>query len=141
MKMTSCVYCAAAAEDVVWANEHCRVVLISDTPFIGWCRVIWNDHKAELTDLSSQERAVLMSVTFAVESGLRALLSPDKMNVASLGTGLPHLHVHVIPRFSDDTHFPEPVWTAPLREQSQRSLPKNFVDKLHNLINAEVAPN
>jgi diadenosine tetraphosphate (Ap4A) HIT family hydrolase len=56
-----------------------------------------------------------MAVVFAVEGSLRNTLSPDKVNVASLGNLTPHLHWHVIPRFADDTHFPHSVWAQPQR--------------------------
>jgi diadenosine tetraphosphate (Ap4A) HIT family hydrolase len=43
-------------------------------------------------------------------------LKPVKMNIAALGTAMPHLHFHIIPRFEDDATFPDPVWT-PRRHQ------------------------
>jgi diadenosine tetraphosphate (Ap4A) HIT family hydrolase len=51
-----------------------------------------------------------------VESVLRELLAPDKINLAALGNMVPHLHWHVIPRFADDRHFPDAVWAAARRE-------------------------
>ena len=71
----------------------------------GFCRVIWNAHVREMTDLSAANRGHLMHIVYAVESALRARLTPAKMNLASLGNALPHLHWHVVPRFADDTHF------------------------------------
>jgi len=50
-----------------------------------------------------------------VELALRDVLTPVKINVASLGNMVPHLHWHVIPRFADDAHFPNPVWTEAVR--------------------------
>ena len=81
--------------------------------YTGFCRVVWNDHVRELTDLSAEDRQQFMQVVFAVEGALRASLSPHKMNVASLGNLTPHLHWHVIPRFTDDAAFPKPVWAVP----------------------------
>jgi diadenosine tetraphosphate (Ap4A) HIT family hydrolase len=52
----------------------------------------------------------LMRVVFAAEAALREVMQPDKVNLASLGNVVPHLHWHVIPRFADDPHFPNPVW-------------------------------
>lgn len=140
MEKPDCAYCADTGGQLVWSNPQCRVVLVPDAPITGWCRVIWNTHKRELTDLSSSERDMLMAVTFSVEAALRKLLSPEKMNVASLGTGLPHIHWHVIPRFADDTHFPEPVWVKPLREKSSRTLPTNFVEQLRDYVEHDVGP-
>jgi diadenosine tetraphosphate (Ap4A) HIT family hydrolase len=53
-----------------------------------------------------------MNVVYAVEAALRALLSPDKVNLAALGNMVPHLHWHVIPRWRDDSHFPAAIWAA-----------------------------
>ena len=69
-----------------------------------------------MTDLGASERARLISVVFELEAGLRELLRPDKINLASLGNAVPHLHWHVIPRFRGDPHFPGPIWGPPLRQ-------------------------
>jgi diadenosine tetraphosphate (Ap4A) HIT family hydrolase len=56
-----------------------------------------------------------MGVVFAVEAAVREVLNPDKVNLASLGNVVPHLHWHVVPRFADDRHFPDAVWASPRR--------------------------
>ena len=81
----------------------------------GFCRVIWTAHVKEMTDLPEDARSRLMRVVFSVETVLREVLRPDKLNLASLGNVTPHLHWHVIPRFRDDPHFPNPIWGAQLR--------------------------
>jgi diadenosine tetraphosphate (Ap4A) HIT family hydrolase len=105
-------------------------VVIADEPFAGFCRVVWNEHVREVTDLVPADRAHLLRVVFAVEEALRSLLSPDKMNLASLGNLTPHVHWHVIPRFADDSHFPQTVWGARQREAPPRALPAEFADRL-----------
>jgi diadenosine tetraphosphate (Ap4A) HIT family hydrolase len=125
--MKDCIYCSDTTDKVIWRNEFCRVMYIHDSPFAGWCRVVWNRHEEELTDLSEADRNRLMAAAFAVEAGLRKLLAPAKINIASLGTALPHVHWHIIPRFADDTHFPEPVWSTPLRPHSGRTVSPEFV--------------
>ena len=122
---TGCVYCDGEGGQRLWRDERCRVVL-TDEPFPGFSRVIWNTHVREMTDLDPTDRLHFVGVAFAVESGLRTLLAPTKMNLASLGNVVPHLHWHVIPRFSDDTHFPAPVWAAPRRPAPVRELPAGF---------------
>jgi diadenosine tetraphosphate (Ap4A) HIT family hydrolase len=79
------------------------------------CRVIWNRHVREMTELDRAQRQALMAAVFAVEQALREALSPHKINLASLGNVTPHLHWHVIPRYRDDRHFPNPIWGAPAR--------------------------
>jgi diadenosine tetraphosphate (Ap4A) HIT family hydrolase len=63
-----------------------------------------------MTDLGEAERMHCLRMVLAVESVLRELLTPHKVNLASLGNFTPHLHWHVIPRFSDDPHFPQAIW-------------------------------
>jgi diadenosine tetraphosphate (Ap4A) HIT family hydrolase len=71
-----------------------------------------------------------MRIVFAVEDALRALISPHKINLASLGNVVPHLHWHVIPRFESDSHFPNPVWGEAKRRSADRTLPPNFAAQL-----------
>lgn len=115
-----CPLCSPAAENVLWSDDRCRIIAVDDFDYPGFCRVIWHAHVKEMSDLSWRDRQHVMEVVYAVEAGLRALVSPDKINIASFGNMVPHLHWHVIPRFRDDRHFPEPVWGRVQREPEAR---------------------
>ncbi|MBE5529542.1 HIT family hydrolase [Laribacter hongkongensis] len=113
----SCELCAPSSFPVLFADTRLSVVLVTDTPdYPAFCRVIWRGHVREMTDLSAPDRAYLMDWVFRTEAALRTVLAPDKINLASLGNVVPHLHWHVIPRFADDAHFPAPVWVARARD-------------------------
>jgi diadenosine tetraphosphate (Ap4A) HIT family hydrolase len=75
-----------------------------------------------MTDLAPQQRSALMQMVMKVESALREVMNPDKINLASLGNMTPHLHWHVIPRFADDAHFPAPVWAQVQRQPDANAL-------------------
>jgi diadenosine tetraphosphate (Ap4A) HIT family hydrolase len=60
--------------------------------------------------LRAADRALLMDAVWKVEEALREIMQPDKVNLASFGNVVPHLHWHVIPRFQGDAHFPNPIW-------------------------------
>jgi diadenosine tetraphosphate (Ap4A) HIT family hydrolase len=123
---TACRLCAQAAGEVLWDDGFARVVLIGDADHPAYCRVILNAHRKEMTDLTEVERARLMKTVFVVERVLRELLEPEKINLASFGNMVPHLHWHIIPRFADDPHFPNPVFGARQRDRA-RPLPAGFV--------------
>ena len=106
----TCEFCSQSGGEVLWRNAACRVVLVADPDYPGFCRVIWNAHVKELTDLAGVERQHCLRVVCAVEQALRTVLEPHKINLASFGNLTPHLHWHVIPRFEDDPHFPNSVW-------------------------------
>jgi diadenosine tetraphosphate (Ap4A) HIT family hydrolase len=96
--------------DVIVQNPDWRVVLVNDTHYPGFCRVIWNQHVKEMTDLSADQRNRFMEAVWQVETAVREVMQPHKVNLASLGNVVPHLHWHVIPRYIDDMHFPNPIW-------------------------------
>ncbi|MEB0140672.1 MULTISPECIES: HIT family protein [unclassified Undibacterium] len=108
-----CELCALDGGDVIVAAEKWRVILVDDANYPGFCRVIWHAHVKEMSELSEPDRQLLMAVVWQVETVLRRVMQPDKINLASFGNMVPHLHWHVIPRFIDDAHFPQPVWAAP----------------------------
>jgi diadenosine tetraphosphate (Ap4A) HIT family hydrolase len=76
-----------------------------------------------MSDLDAAQSARLMHVVLATERAVRNTLAPDKINLASLGNVVPHLHWHVIPRWRDDSRFPRPIWATALREGAARAAP------------------
>jgi diadenosine tetraphosphate (Ap4A) HIT family hydrolase len=108
----SCELCAAAGGELLHATERWRVVLVDDANYPGFCRVIWNAHVKEMTDLSVPERNELMAAVWIVEQAVRDVMAPHKINLASFGNMVPHMHWHIIPRYEGDAHFPNPVWAA-----------------------------
>jgi diadenosine tetraphosphate (Ap4A) HIT family hydrolase len=116
----TCELCAGTGGELLWEDPRCRVVLIDEPGYAGYCRVIWNAHIAEMTDLDEADRLHCLRVLLAVETVLRELLAPHKVNLASLGNFTPHVHWHVIPRFRDDPHFPQSIWGQRQREAPSR---------------------
>jgi diadenosine tetraphosphate (Ap4A) HIT family hydrolase len=112
----SCELCATPGGTVLWQDSRCRVIQVEEPGYPGFCRVIWNTHVREMSDLEAADREHCMNVVFAVERALRQTLAPAKINLASLGNMVAHLHWHVIPRFGDDPHFPQPIWGARQRD-------------------------
>lgn len=124
--MTNCVLCKDELKpeegQLIWRGDDCRVILVNDPDLPGYCRVIWNRHVAEMTDLSHGERDHLMTLVFAVEDAVRHVMHPDKVNIAALGNMVPHIHWHVIPRFKDDAFFPGSAWSKKTQETKASAL-------------------
>ncbi len=116
----SCPLCQDTGGEVLWQDDNWRLVLVGDADYPGFCRVIGRRHVAEMTDLTSGERRALMTVVFCAERALRSVLSPDKINLASLGNQVAHVHWHVIARWHDDRHFPDSVWSVARRDSAPR---------------------
>ncbi len=106
----NCPLCAGDGGQVLVRRDEWRIVLADDADYPALTRVIWRAHVPELSDLGDAQRIELMRVVLEVERVQREVLAPDKINLASFGNVVPHLHWHVIARWRDDAHFPEPVW-------------------------------
>jgi diadenosine tetraphosphate (Ap4A) HIT family hydrolase len=137
----ACPLCAGDGGEVVARNEFLRVVLVASADYPGYARVIVNAHVREMTDLAPAQRAVLLEAVLAVEAAQREVLAPAKINLASLGNQVPHLHWHVIPRFTDDAHFPDAVWAPRQREPRSEALAqrRGRLDALRAAIAAQLA--
>lgn len=111
----SCELCTEPGGLPVHRAGEWRVVRVADAGFPAFYRLIWNTHVAEFSDLDAARRRRCMDAVATVEQALRAALAPAKVNLASLGNVVAHLHWHVIARFAWDSHFPQPIWAAPQR--------------------------
>ncbi len=115
-RQPGCPLCDGPGGRVVWRGAGCRVILPDEPDYPGFVRVVLDDHVAEMTDLLPSVRDALMRIVWEAEACLREVMDPDKVNVASLGNMVAHVHWHVIPRWRDDRHFPGSVWSAPQRQ-------------------------
>jgi diadenosine tetraphosphate (Ap4A) HIT family hydrolase len=115
-RVVGCELCSQDGGTLVLRTDRLRVIRPADADHPAFYRVIWNDHVSEWTDLSSIDRVLMMSAVEAIEGALRKHLQPTKINLASLGNVVPHLHWHVIARFDWDARWPAPVWAPKVRE-------------------------
>lgn len=133
-----CELCNQSGGKLLWQDASCRVVLVEDADYPGFCRVIWQQHIKEMTDLSTAEREHFMTTVFTVETVIRKVLQPDKINLASLGNLTPHLHWHVIPRYAHDKHFPQPIWGTAQRKGSSM-LPQDWQERLIESVHTKLS--
>lgn len=126
MSSAPCELCSTPGGILLASSDHCRLVRVEDPGFPGFCRVIANRHVKEMSDLDEEERAQILRWVLLTERSLIELLAPDKVNLASLGNVTPHVHWHVIPRWSTDSRYPDPIWAASRRVGSVPPLPSGF---------------
>jgi diadenosine tetraphosphate (Ap4A) HIT family hydrolase len=83
---------------------------------IPWVKIFTKEPYKELGDTPKELRAKLWRVYDVVEAQMRSYYNPDKINMASFGNMLPHVHIHVMARFETDSYFPNPMWGEKLRD-------------------------
>jgi diadenosine tetraphosphate (Ap4A) HIT family hydrolase/predicted GNAT family N-acyltransferase len=109
--MAGCLFCEKAGGRLLQNHESFRIIAADDHELPGVARVVWNHHVQEVSDLEESDRGLLMQAIYEAELQIRTLMRPHKVNVASFGNQVPHLHVHVIPRWRTDPWWPESTWS------------------------------
>lgn len=112
---TRCILCAQPGGQLIWQGENLRLIRADEAGFPAFYRIVWNAHVAEFSDLGAAQRQHCMEAVALVEQVLRQQLQPTKINLATLGNVVPHLHWHIIARYDWDSHFPAPVWASAQR--------------------------
>ena len=109
----NCPLCKAN-EDIIYEDSFLRVVLVDEID--GYIRVITQKHIKEFSELSDEEAITLSLTVKKIEKAMIKLLNPDKINIASLGNMVPHLHIHIIPRYINDPWWPGATFCDKKRE-------------------------
>jgi diadenosine tetraphosphate (Ap4A) HIT family hydrolase len=106
---------------------QCYVLLNRDQFFPGYCFVFTKAHLTELFHLDRAVRTAVVEEVNLVAEALSALFQPAKINYELLGNMVPHMHWHIVPRFTTDPLWPRPIWSEPhepvalsTREYSER---------------------
>ncbi len=96
----------------------------------GYAYVIWKGrHVAEPTELSSEETVGFWSDAARVAQAVEEQYQPAKMNWLSLGNGVPHLHIHLVPRPHEDPRAGIPVESEAFHFDVIRAIEPAQLDK------------
>jgi diadenosine tetraphosphate (Ap4A) HIT family hydrolase len=75
----------------------------------GYCVLICAKHVREPYHLTLEERAFFFEDLMRAAQALEHVFSPAKMNFQILGNAVPHLHVHLVPRYYGDAAPSRPI--------------------------------
>ena len=108
---TPCLFCNLPAERILAANEHGVVIRDAYPVSPGHSLIISRRHTGSFFDLSAAARAGLMALLEAEKIQLDEEYQPDGYNIGindgtSAGQTVPHVHIHLIPRYAGDAADP-----------------------------------
>ena len=109
---------------------------------IPWLKIFTKEPFLELTDMPRELRERLWDIYYIIEHEMRLYYRPTKINMASFANMLPRVHIHVMARFENDSHFPNPMWGEQLREGNlelpdSKEFYKRVAEALERLENKE----
>ncbi len=111
--MSECFYCENGEKRKSLMIEICRltyadVYLNRDQKHKGRIVVKFKDHKTEYFQLTREENAGFFRELALAAEAVFNLYHPDKINYATFGDGVPHVHVHVVPKYQGGLNWGEP---------------------------------
>lgn len=102
-----CPFCELPSSRIIAANEHAIVIRDGFPVSPGHTLVIARRHVSSFFDVSSEERCALLTLLDAARNILDNECKPDGYNIGIndgmvAGQTVPHLHIHLIPRYVGD---------------------------------------
>lgn len=85
---------------------------------IPWLKIFTHEAYKEFSEAPQALRWEILQLLDIIEKEMIRFFQPDKINIASFGNYVPHLHWHIMARFKTDSYFPEPMWGRQQREGS-----------------------
>lgn len=116
---------------ILFENGYIRVEK-HDSP-LPWVKIFSTFPYKELTECDKTTQKQLFKASLICEEEMMKYYNPTKINHASFGNYLPHVHLHVMARFSDDSHFPESLWGVAQRGEKTDLPPFEPFSKKLNL--------
>lgn len=85
---------------------------------IPWLKIFTQKAYKEFSEAPVEVKKEIWRLLDIIEKEMLSFYQPDKINIASFGNYVPHLHFHIMARFQNDSFFPEPMWGKKQREGS-----------------------
>jgi diadenosine tetraphosphate (Ap4A) HIT family hydrolase len=101
---------------VIYENKNIKIKIEKNE--IPWLKIFTQDSYKEMSEVPSEIKFEIYDILDIIEKEMISYYNPKKINIASFGNYVPHVHWHIMARFEEDSFFPEPVWGKKQRESN-----------------------
>ena len=101
-------------ENIIYQNKFIKIEI--EEFEIPWFKIFTQEPIKEFSQCSAEVKLEIFRVLDIIEKEMLGYFQPDKINIASFGNYVPHVHFHIQARFKNDSYFPEPTWGKKQRE-------------------------
>ena len=99
---------------IIYENKIIKVEI--ENSEIPWLKIFTQENLKEFSQCNKETKDEILRALDIIEKEMINYFNPEKINIASFGNYVPHVHFHVMARFKEDSYFPEPMWGKKQRE-------------------------
>lgn len=88
---------------LIYKNELIKIEI--ENSEIPWLKIFTIEDIKEFSQCNNKTKQEMLDY-----------FKPKKINIASFGNYIPHVHFHIMARFEEDSYFPEPMWGKKQRD-------------------------
>jgi diadenosine tetraphosphate (Ap4A) HIT family hydrolase len=99
----------------------------------GYCLLLHKEHREQMTSLAEEVQTGWFAEVAQVANAINQEFAPNRINYELLGNSLPHLHWHVIPRYSWDPEPSRTIWTRPGEERMRPYVGVDLADVIRRI--------
>jgi len=96
--------------------ENSLIFIEIEKSEIPWLKIFTKKPYREFSDCPKSVKKEIWRTLDIIEREMLFYYKPIKINIASFGNYMPHVHFHIMARFEEDSYFPEPMWGEKQRE-------------------------
>ena len=98
----------------IWENDHLRIEI--EKSEIPWLKIFTKVPYREMSEVPLKIKMEIYTLLDLIEIEMLSYYHPVKINIASFGNYMPHVHWHIMARFEKDSYYPESMWGVKQRE-------------------------
>ncbi len=98
----------------IYKNQFIKIEI--EESEIPWLKIFTNKDIKEFSQCDNETKLEILRCLDIIEKEMLSYYEPEKINIASFGNYVPHVHFHIMARFKEDSYFPEPMWGKKQRE-------------------------
>jgi len=99
---------------ILYENENIKIE--TEESEIPWLKIFTQQPYKEMSEVPTEVKFEIYALLDVIEKEMLDYYRPKKINIASFGNYMPHVHWHIMARFEEDSFFPEPMWGTKQRE-------------------------
>jgi len=115
--------------NIIYENDLIKIEI--EKHEIPWLKIFTQKEVKEFSQCNSETKNEIWRCLDICEKEMLSYFQADKINIASFGNYVPHVHFHIQARFKEDSYFPEPTWG---KKQRDAKLELKDFNKFYELI-------